>query len=30
MHVQKLHTREPGDLGDACGEFPQQAGGRRQ
>src|SRR5215471_15877627 len=26
---QKLHAREPGDLGDTCGPTRQQVGGRR-
>src|SRR5215469_265158 len=26
---QKLHAREPGDLGDTCGSTRQQVGGRR-
>src|ERR1019366_4022279 len=28
-HPEKLHTREPGDLGDACDESSSQDGGRR-
>src|SRR5215467_7487868 len=30
MHIWKLHAREPGDLGVACGDPSRQAGGQRR
>jgi hypothetical protein len=29
-HVQKLHAREPGDLGDVCTGTPRQTAGKRR